>query len=226
MSDHGDQDEQNQGDDELPVAVTITIEPPEATLGEVTGLDEEQTLNVIAAALDHLEVDQPIEIGVLITTDDALRVLNRDFRGLDEATDVLSFPSLDEPLIDAPADQLWQVEEDSGELDDPELEAAMEPGLNGAAPDLADDDAVDEDDDALFDDLDESEYLYLGDIALSHEAVKRQATQAGHSVAWECAYLLAHGVLHLAGYDDQTDAGYKAMVAHQEAILAELDIHK
>jgi len=47
----------------------------------------------------------------------------------------------------------------------------------------------------------------------------RQAARAGHRPAWELAYLLAHGVLHLVGYDDHTDAGYAAMVAHQEAVL-------
>ncbi|MGZ3666488.1 MAG: rRNA maturation RNase YbeY [Ktedonobacterales bacterium] len=54
----------------------------------------------------------------------------------------------------------------------------------------------------------------------------RQAQQAGHSAAWELAYLLAHGVLHLVGYDDQTDAGYRAMVAHQEVVLAAAGIEK
>jgi probable rRNA maturation factor len=35
-----------------------------------------------------------------------------------------------------------------------------------------------------------------------------------------------HGVLHLAGYDDQTEAGYNAMVRLQDAILAEVNISK
>jgi probable rRNA maturation factor len=54
--------------------------------------------------------------------------------------------------------------------------------------------------------------------------VVRQAAAAGHSVAWECAYLFAHGLLHLMGYDDSTDAGYRAMVAHQEAVLTDAHI--
>ncbi len=72
----------------------------------------------------------------------------------------------------------------------------------------------------------EESALDLGDIAISHEAVKRQATQAGHSAAWEFCYLLAHGVLHLVGYDDQTDAGYSAMVKLQDEILSETNITK
>jgi large subunit ribosomal protein L21 len=88
------------------------------------------------------------------------------------------------------------------------------------------------DDDEVGDDLEEFEdeeddrFLYLGDIAISHETATRQAAQAGHSLGWECAYLLAHGVLHLVGYDDKTDAGYQAMTARQEKILAELGIAK
>ena len=65
----------------------------------------------------------------------------------------------------------------------------------------------------------EDEHLHLGDIALSRDTLQRQAAQAGHSPARELAYLLAHGVLHLVGYDDTTDVGYQAMVAHQEAVL-------
>ena len=85
-----------------------------------------------------------------------------------------------------------------------------------------------EDGEALDDDLEELEAqaLDLGDIALSYEAVQRQAAVAGHRAAWECAYLLVHGVLHLAGYDDQTEAGYAAMTALQESILAATNIAK
>ena len=66
--------------------------------------------------------------------------------------------------------------------------------------------------------------LHLGDIAFSQSAVERQAVQAGHSSAWELAYVLAHGVLHLVGYDDLTDAGYRTMVAHQEAVVAAMGL--
>jgi probable rRNA maturation factor len=93
------------------------------------------------------------------------------------------------------------------------------PSRDGQRADDADnEDESDEDDD------DEDTPLHLGDIAISRDAVVRQAAAAGHSVAWECAYLFAHGLLHLMGYDDSTDAGYQAMVAHQEAVLTEAHI--
>ncbi len=60
---------------------------------------------------------------------------------------------------------------------------------------------------------------HLGDIMLALPVVERQALAAGHSNWWEFCYLFIHGLLHLLGYDDATEAGYRAMVAHQEAIL-------
>lgn len=205
-------------DDDL--MVTITIEPPEASFEQLTGLSEEQTLDVIAHALAQVGVETPVEVGVLISTDEQLRILNRDFREMDTATDVLSFPFQDEPLVEAPAELLWQPEDEHA------------PGMNGATTDATlDYGAATDAEDEVGDDLEEFEeederFLYLGDIAISHETAARQAAQAEHSVGWECAYLLAHGVLHLVGYDDKTDAGYQAMVARQETILAELGIAK
>jgi probable rRNA maturation factor len=35
-------------------------------------------------------------------------------------------------------------------------------------------------------------------------------------------YLLAHGVLHLVGYDDHTEAGYQTMVSIQQQVLASI----
>jgi len=54
---------------------------------------------------------------------------------------------------------------------------------------------------------------------ISWPTVLRQAREAGHSPIYELLYLLSHGVLHLIGYDDQTEAGYQAMVDLQQAIL-------
>jgi len=185
--------------------VTITIEPPEASFEQLTGLSEEQTLDVIAHTLAEVGVEEPVEVGVLISTDEQLRILNRDFREIDASTDVLSFPFQDEPMVQAPADQLWQ----------PEPEDA--PGMNGATTEaLAEFEDADDDDEVGgdlegFEEEEDDRFLYLGDIAISHETATRQAAQAGHSLGWECAYLLAHGVLHLVGYDDKSDEDAKEM---------------
>src|SRR2546422_5637508 len=47
----------------------------------------------------------------------------------------------------------------------------------------------------------------LGDILISAPQARRQARQLGHSVTEELKVLLLHGVLHLAGYDHETDGG-------------------
>lgn len=186
----------------LEVACNVTD-----TLEQAVELGEEDLLRVALLTLERVRVEDSVEISLLVTDDEGLRELNREFRGRDEATDVLSFPLLDTPLVEAPADELWQPSED-GTVDASDV--AQGTWLPG-----------DEDDED-----DEDMPLHLGDIAVSRDAVVRQAAAAGHSVAWECAYLFAHGLLHLMGYDDATDAGYRAMVAHQEAILTEAHIKR
>ena len=47
----------------------------------------------------------------------------------------------------------------------------------------------------------------LGDIVISVDQARRQATDEKHSVATEVRYLLLHGVLHALGYDHETDKG-------------------
>lgn len=46
-----------------------------------------------------------------------------------------------------------------------------------------------------------------GDIAISPAAARRNARSLGHSVPEELRVLILHGVLHLAGYDHETDQG-------------------
>lgn len=135
-------------------------------------------------------IQRPVEVNLLVRNDAGLRELNRAYRGKDEATDVLSFPLLDEPLAEAPAEELWQ------EVTKPGTPFITPPGLP----------------------------LQLGDIAISYPTVGRQAALAGHSPLYEFAFLLAHGMLHLIGFDDQTEAGYHRMVALQQAALSQIGI--
>jgi probable rRNA maturation factor len=60
---------------------------------------------------------------------------------------------------------------------------------------------------------------YLGDIMICLPQVKRQAEKFGHSLKWEFSLLLIHGLLHLLGYNDQTDAQYQKMKVIQDKIL-------
>lgn len=212
--------------DDQEITLTFSYEP-QATMDELFGISEETLFAAFDAALERVGVLESVEVSVLITTDEGIRTLNREYRGKDEATDVLSFPLLDHPIVEAPADQLWPAtEEEDAEASDEQ-------------DDLEDEDfAEDDDSEQAFDDIgefisdgddeadEESEFwpVHLGDIAISRETALRQAQAAGHSVAYEVAFLFVHGVLHLVGFDDHTDAGYRAMVAHQEAALAEAGV--
>lgn len=49
-----------------------------------------------------------------------------------------------------------------------------------------------------------------GDLAISVETAARQAEEFGHPLAIELEILVLHGVLHLGGYDHESDAGEMA----------------
>ena len=46
-----------------------------------------------------------------------------------------------------------------------------------------------------------------GDVAIGVETARRQAAEQGHALVTEIKVLILHGLLHLAGYDHETDAG-------------------
>ncbi|MBQ3033031.1 MAG: rRNA maturation RNase YbeY [Deferribacterales bacterium] len=67
------------------------------------------------------------------------------------------------------------------------------------------------------------EETMLGDIAISLETAKRQAESADIHIEREVAFLFIHGVLHLLGYDHETDPeSEKGMFDLQEEILKKL----
>jgi probable rRNA maturation factor len=231
-------------DDEQEITLTFSYDP-QASLEELFGIGEEALFQTFDLALARVGVTESVEVSVLITTDEGIQTLNREYRGKDEPTDVLSFPLLDHPLVEAPDDQLWQppdaafVEIADGDPTAPHsfyADGAADAGEEDFADDFTDDGDGDQslkgmivimgdaDDEESFADEPESWPTHLGDIAISRETALRQARQAGHSAAYEVAFLFVHGVLHLVGFDDHTDAGYQAMVAHQEAALAQAGV--
>jgi probable rRNA maturation factor len=60
---------------------------------------------------------------------------------------------------------------------------------------------------------------YLGDIAVSWDTAAVQGPEAGLSVEEEIAFLALHGLLHLLGADDATDADRAAMHERQHTLL-------
>lgn len=68
--------------------------------------------------------------------------------------------------------------------------------------------------------------LVLGDMIISAPKVIEQANAYGHSDKREFAFLIAHSMLHLFGYDHMEDDERIEMEQHQEAILNALDIRR
>jgi probable rRNA maturation factor len=180
---------------------------PEIELYVNAGTDEDNT--AIQQLLDALELDlvvhntllaagvrQAVMLTLLITDDEGIRDLNNQYRQQNKPTDVLSFPLLEQPLVDAPAEQLWTANGE-GAGGSQEANEVSRPAFVTPAELITN----------------------LGDIVVSWPMVLRQAATAGHSAEYELLYLIAHGVLHLVGYDDQSEAGYNKMVAIQQTVL-------
>ena len=115
---------------------------------KVAGLSESALARFVARAKRAVRLAGAVH--VMVGSSRELRRLNRQFRGKDKATDVLSFPA--------------------------------SKGAAGLA----------------------------GEIAISAEIAAQQARCLGHTAAEEIKILALHGVLHLAGYDHERDAGEMA----------------
>jgi probable rRNA maturation factor len=64
----------------------------------------------------------------------------------------------------------------------------------------------------------------LGDIALAYETCAREAVEQGKTLAAHLQHLVAHGVLHLVGYEHDVDADAEIMEALERRILAALGV--
>ncbi len=148
--------------------------------------------SVVSQTLSQAGIQQSVLVALLVTNDEAIRALNKRYRNQDKATDVLSFPLLEQPIVDAPLEQLWSDSDLDQEGEMPTKHVFVPP------PDSM---------------------LHLGDVVISWPTVQRQAKEVGHNPAYELLFLLSHGVLHLLGYDDQTEAGYHAMMRIQQSVM-------
>lgn len=142
---------------------------------------------VAEAALEAEQFPYEAEIALTLTGDDRIRRINRETRGIDEPTDVLSFPMLDYP---APAD-FSEIEDRWEGCTDPDTGEVM-----------------------------------LGDIVISLDRVREQAKAYGHSQKREYAFLIAHSMLHLMGYDHMTPEEAAVMEQHQRMMLEALRISR
>jgi len=102
------------------------------------------------------------DIELVVTDDDTIRTLNREHRGIDKPTDVLSFPY--EPMPMAP----------------------------------------------------------IGSVVVNADRVSKVARELKHDDMQEFALLFIHGMLHLLGYDHETDDG--EMRAEEARLIALFDL--
>lgn len=141
--------------------------------------------SVCKAVLASEGCEYEAEVSLTITDNTGIREINREFRGIDRETDVLSFPNVDF-----------------------EIPGKFE---------------MDEEHEADYFNPDSGELL-LGDIMISVDRMLEQAQNYGHSEKREFAFLVAHSMLHLCGYDHMAPDEAKVMEEKQEAILQSLGI--
>jgi len=65
---------------------------------------------------------------------------------------------------------------------------------------------------------------HMGDVALAYGVCAREAAEQGKPLAAHLQHLVAHGVLHLVGYDHEDDTDAEAMEAREREILAGLGL--
>lgn len=71
-----------------------------------------------------------------------------------------------------------------------------------------------------------NELNVLGDIVISMEKAQDQCEEYGHSLEREVGFLVAHGMLHLLGFDHETEAEEKAMHDLEEKILQSINLER
>ncbi len=64
----------------------------------------------------------------------------------------------------------------------------------------------------------------LGDIVISLEQAKKQSIEYRHSLEREVGYLIAHGILHLIGYDHETEDEKAVMRDFEERIMKDVGL--
>lgn len=197
----------NEQDVQFELEIAVDIDDEEQNTALVEMLSELDLDGLIKKTFQAVGITQTVLLSLMITGDQTIQSLNKQYRHQDKPTDVLSFPLLDTPLVHAPLDQLWMPYEVEDEGVDEDSKGEHGKGMTTSKENIP-----------AF--VTPPELLTnLGDIVISWPTVQRQASEAGHSATYELLFLLAHGVLHLVGYDDRSEAGYRAMVGIQESVL-------
>ncbi len=158
-------------------ALTLEIETPGAPEGI------QMLMESVARAAMTLEGVQNAEVAARLVDDDTIHRINLKTRGVDRATDVLSFPTVSYPAGKTAKDCPKRVKRE------------YDPATGRS---------------------------FLGDLVVSLPRAAEQAESYGHSLEREIGFLTAHGVLHLCGYDHETEDDAKTMRSLEEKVLTSL----
>lgn len=144
-------------------------------------LEPEYLEKTALAVLKHIRPESNLGLGIVIAGDEEVRQLNRQYRGIDATTDVLSFALQDEFSEDSEDEAIGQFPYSANGIEQ------------------------------------------LGEVIISLPQAARQAETSGHNLLRETTVLLIHGVLHLLGFDHQTDEEAEIMEKHEADILESLE---
>lgn len=72
----------------------------------------------------------------------------------------------------------------------------------------------------------EESSLLLGDVVICYDQAMRQSDEYGTGATRELLYLFVHSVMHLMGYDHETEEDKKIMRAHEEAVLSSIGVKR
>ena len=144
------------------------------------------------------------EVVIALVGDRKMRDLNQRYRGVDRATDVLSFPVMSEAPPDAGIEPAAHAANDGDGADGRRAERAAPPEpFGGVEPHPGDIAGATGGPPAAGRARPPGE-PHLGDIVIATGVARRQAQAAGHPLGTELRCLALHGLLHLLGYDRDT----------------------
>ncbi len=150
-----------------------------SAVAQIATISEDVKNAVFEYVAEHTESEVlhaglPIIVNVCLSNDEHVHSLNKEFRGMDKPTNVLSFANLD---------------------------------FEGFATEQN-----------LYNEIE------LGDIIIAFETMQKEADLEGISLHHHYCHLLAHGLLHLLGFDHQTEEDAEYMEGFEVDILQSLGI--
>src|SRR3979490_2725484 len=92
-----------QGNSPIELYVTLSNEQQHAQVEQILATVDLD--GAVTHTLQAAHITQPVMLTLMITDDAGIREMNKQYREQDKATDVLSFPLLEHPIVEAPEDQ-------------------------------------------------------------------------------------------------------------------------